>query len=72
MNCILIFILLAFCVLESKALSKYKEDAQFSPFRMNKINQIWQKAQKVRYSRFHTHTDHIRMVTGQIVPDQIV
>ena len=54
MNCILISILLVFCVLESKALSKYKEDAQSSPFRMNKINQIWQKAQKVRYSRVHT------------------
>jgi hypothetical protein len=56
MNCILISIVLAFCVLDSKALSKYREDAHSSPFRMNKINQIWQKAQKVGYSRIHNFT----------------
>lgn len=33
-------------IFESTALNKYKEDVQTNPFRMNKLNQIWHKAQK--------------------------
>ncbi|VDI37366.1 Hypothetical predicted protein, partial [Mytilus galloprovincialis] len=46
MNCMLMLFLFTLTVTQISSINKYKEDVQSSPFRMNKINQIWHKASK--------------------------